>query len=119
MANDKDTQQRGPTPAAPAADARKGSKADAGAQAQLDRIKRGEQVEAGWCVDHDRRPEVYRCGDDEQAVAAGDVSLSYDRQTVTRLGDGAIVRGYDRSGMVSVGAAGAAAGGATGGDTTD
>lgn len=57
-------------------------------QRQMDFISRGEQVEGGWCVDFDHPEVVYRCSEEEEAIARGDVSVSQDRSKVLDLASG-------------------------------
>ena len=59
-------------------------------QRQMDFIARGEQVEGGWCIDFDRNPPVYKCSDEEEAVARGDISVSVAGDKVTDLKSGEV-----------------------------
>jgi hypothetical protein len=64
-----------------------------GAARQRERMGRGEQLESGWCYNGDRNPDVFRCSEEDEAVARGDISVSYDGRTVTDLTKGeAVVR---------------------------
>lgn len=60
---------------------------DGGVQEALDRIGRGEQP-SGYCVDFDRDPPVFPCGDLEEGIAKGDVSVSWDGSKVFDLKTG-------------------------------
>jgi hypothetical protein len=64
-----------------------------GAEGQRARLARGDQLEGGWCFDGDRDPAIFRCGEMEESVARGDVSVSYDGMTVTDLKKGMVSEG--------------------------
>jgi hypothetical protein len=57
---------------------------------QRERMGRGEQLEAGWCFDPDRDPDVFRCGELEKKVAEGKVSVSFDGARVMDLESGQV-----------------------------
>jgi hypothetical protein len=58
---------------------------------QLEFIRNGEQVEGGWCVDFDHPEVVYRCSEEEERMARGEISVSADRSTVLDLASGELV----------------------------
>jgi hypothetical protein len=92
-------------------------------QRQLDLISRGESIEGGWCLDFDHPDVVYRCSDEEEAVAKGEVSMSFNRDKVLDLKTGDMVeREPDFRRPVNflpvAGDVPAATGGATGGTVT-
>lgn len=78
-------------------------------QEMIDLIARGEQLPGGWCIDFDHPDTVYHCSDEEQAVAAGDVSVSFDRSKVLDLASGEVTereadfRRANPMGMVELG----------------
>jgi hypothetical protein len=61
-----------------------------GVDAQLDRLREGRQIEAGYCLDFDRDPVIYECSEVEEAVARGDTSLSYDGTKALDLKSGQV-----------------------------
>jgi hypothetical protein len=92
---------------------------DSGVQEALDKIGRGEQP-SGYCVDFDRNPPVFPCGELEEAVAKGDVSLSWNGDKAVNLKSGDITeREADRGPRGVAGFTPVTAGGApaAGGDT--
>lgn len=56
-----------------------------GAEEQRARLARGEQMEAGWCFDPGRNPDFFRCKDEDERVAKGEVSRSWDGTSLTDL----------------------------------
>jgi hypothetical protein len=78
-------------------------------QRQLDFIARGEQVEGGWCVDFDHPETVYRCSEEEEAIARGDLSVSVDRSKVLDMRSGEVTEReadwsrFNPMGMVDLG----------------
>lgn len=61
--------------------------------AQRARLARGEQLEGGWCFDGDRDPDIFRCNETERAVAAGELSVSWDGTKVLNLKTGEMTEG--------------------------
>lgn len=61
--------------------------------AQRTHMLRGEQLDNGWCYDGDRDPDIFRCGEREEAVARGDTSVSYDGTMVLDLKAGTVKQG--------------------------
>jgi len=80
-----------------------------GRQKQLDLIARGEQIEGGWCLDFDHPDVVYKCSDEEEAVARGEISMSFNRDKILDLKTGELTerepdfrRPQGVSGMVEI-----------------
>lgn len=59
-----------------------------GADVQRARLARGEQIEAGWCFDPGRNPDLFRCSEEDERVAKGEISRSWDGTSVTDLKEG-------------------------------
>lgn len=70
--------------------AKKDEARDDDRQRQLDLVSRGESIEGGWCLDFDHPEVVYRCSDEEEAVARGDISVSFDRSRVLDIASGEV-----------------------------
>jgi hypothetical protein len=62
-----------------------------GRQKQLDLISRGEGLEGGWCLDFDHQDVVYRCSEEEEAMARGEISISFNRDKVLDLKTGELM----------------------------
>ena len=75
-------------------DEKKDTKKDSGGvEEQRRRLRDGEQLQGGWCFDPARDPDIFQCGDVEESVARGDVSVSYDGAFTTDLKTGEVARG--------------------------
>jgi hypothetical protein len=72
------------------AKAKDAEKDAAGRDEQMARLARGEQPDGGWCIDFDHPETVYRCSDEETAVAEGKISVSIDRSKVLDLATGEV-----------------------------
>lgn len=59
-------------------------------EAQRAKLAKGEQLDAGFCFDPGRNPDIFECHEEDTAVAAGDVSVSWDGRTVTNLKTGEV-----------------------------
>jgi hypothetical protein len=77
--------------------------AGGGAAAQLERIAHGLQPESGWCIDFDRPKDdqVFRCDEELEQVAVGDLSRSYDGTTLSRTDTGEVIKGVNMSGLAA------------------
>lgn len=53
--------------------------------AQRAKLSRGEQLDAGFCYDPGRNPDIFECDEEDQRVAAGEVSRSWDGTSLTDL----------------------------------
>jgi hypothetical protein len=61
-----------------------------GVEEQRARLARGQQIEAGWCFDPGRNPEFFRCSAEDERVAKGEISRSWNGTAITDLKSGVV-----------------------------